>query len=147
MERIARQTPAVLRVGQAGQRVGDRIQVGRDVEAVQLSVVGRIADDPEKRRVGLAGQTVEESRRADAARQSHDRLAHSLRPVIRSPECFTLCRMLREISSAAALSIRRALSSGPASTARAPASIAIIPATTDLASALSPQMSTSLSIG
>src|SRR5439155_7941590 len=94
-----------------------------------------------------ARQPVEEARRADAARQGHNRPAHFSRPVMRNPECFTLWRILSEISKAAALSIRRAFSSGPQSMARAPGSMATSPVTRDLACALSPQISTSLSMG
>ncbi len=35
----------MLRVRQTGQRVGDRIEIGRDVKSVYLGVVGGIADD------------------------------------------------------------------------------------------------------
>src|SRR4029077_12915255 len=122
------------------------IQIRRDVKSVHLGVVSRVAYDPESSRIYHPDEHVEEARRAHAARERHNRLAHFSSPVMRRPECFTLCRMFSEITRAAAFSIRRAFSSGPASMARAPGSIEIMVVTTDLASALSPQIKTSLSM-
>ena len=44
LPRLAGQPPAGLRVPGLGQRVGDGVQVGRDVQAVQDHVVGRVHD-------------------------------------------------------------------------------------------------------
>src|SRR5882672_3905410 len=91
------------------------------MQAVDLSVIGRVAHNENLRRIHDARHAVQEARRAHAAGQRDD---HFPRPVIRRPECFTLWRMLSAINSAAALSMRRAFSSGPQSMALAPGSMA-----------------------
>src|SRR5262249_40649555 len=46
-ERLAGKPPAPLRIGAAGERVEDRVQIGRDVEPEELLVVPGVADDDE----------------------------------------------------------------------------------------------------
>src|SRR5260370_14674369 len=147
MEVIGFGTPAVLRNGQSRERVSHRVEVGRDIQAVHFGGVARLADNPQPLGIHYARQALEETRRPHTAGQGHNRLDHFPSPVMRRPEGFTLGRMFSEIRSAAAFSIIREFSRGPASTAPAPGSIAIISPTTAFASALSPQIMTSLSIG
>ena len=70
--RLVRTAPAALLVGQAGERVEDRVEVGRDVEAEHLDVVADVADDRELARVDHLDEPAQEARAADAARQADD---------------------------------------------------------------------------
>src|SRR5262245_61126758 len=140
MKSVPFESPAAFGIRQPRQCVRDGIQIGRDMQAVHLGVIRRVSDNPVPRRIDDALLRLQEPGRADTARQRHDRLTHFGRPVMRNPERFTLYRMFSEISRAAALSIRRAFSSGPQSTGSVPGSIAIISPTAALAAALSPQI-------
>src|SRR5580700_7314455 len=66
-EAVAANAPTVLRVRQTGQRIGDGIEVGRDVKTVNLSVIGGVADDEDALRLNYAGQSIEETRSAHSA--------------------------------------------------------------------------------
>ena len=50
--RVAADAPAAFGVDQAAERVEQRVDVGRDVEAVQLEVVADVGDDGELDAVG-----------------------------------------------------------------------------------------------
>ena len=65
--------PAPRRVDQPGQGVRDRVEVGRDVQAEQLDVVGDVADHGDVPRRHDLHEPVEEAGGADAAREhGHD---------------------------------------------------------------------------
>src|SRR6185437_9094761 len=82
--------PAALLVAQAGERVEQRVEVGRDVEAVHLQVVADVRDHGNVARRDDLGQRLNEARAADAACQNGDshlaakrRLSSAVR--VRSP--------------------------------------------------------------
>ena len=72
--RVVREAPARLRVHDIRERVDDGIEVGRDVEAEELFVVGRVADDRDRGRIDDIDQPAQEFRRANAAREDSDHL-------------------------------------------------------------------------
>ena len=59
-EGLAREAPAPLDIEPAGERVGDRVEVGRDVESPDLGVVAGVADDGQVARVHDGRQASEE---------------------------------------------------------------------------------------
>ena len=83
LPRLSGQTPAGLRVTGLGQRVGDRVQIGRHVQPVEDHVVGRVHDgrDP----VGGHGedQAPQQAGRPHAPSQNgdHDALRSAIYPV------------------------------------------------------------------
>ena len=90
-EGVALDAPAALLVDQAGEPVGAEVGVGRDVEAVDLAVVGGVRDDREVgveerlhpgRELRAAGAPGEEATLVD---RSHSQWSASGRPVIRMP--------------------------------------------------------------
>src|ERR1700691_205021 len=62
-------SPARLRICDAGERIHDSVEIGRDHKAEMLEVVGRIADDDEIARRQNATQPQGQLGAADAARQ------------------------------------------------------------------------------
>ena len=79
VESLARDAPARLRVGQAGERVHHRVHIGRHMKAVKLLVVARIDHDGKVGRRQNPGQPKRQLSAAHAARKReivHE--AHSL---------------------------------------------------------------------
>ena len=64
-QRLVRAAPAALLVGEPGERVDDRVEVGRDVQAEHLDVVADVADDGQ----ALAGRTPRRGRAGTARRR------------------------------------------------------------------------------
>ena len=54
------QAPSSQRIGSAGERVNDRIEIGRDVKAVELLVVAGVDDYAKARLAGRAHQAAQE---------------------------------------------------------------------------------------
>src|SRR5207248_4066596 len=94
LECVPFNSPSVDWIGQARQRVNDRIEIGRDVQAIHLEVVSGVADDEDLLGRVHSREAIEKAGCAYAAGQSND---HN--PVIRIPECFTLWERLRAISN------------------------------------------------
>ncbi len=76
-EAVAANAPAVLRIRQTGQRVGDRIEIGRDVQSVNLGIVGGVADDEDAFGRNYARQAIQKTRGAYSARQRHHAPFHA----------------------------------------------------------------------
>ncbi len=55
---LIRDPPACLLVGEAGERVQQRVQVGRDGQPVELQVIARVPDDGEVQACGPGGDAV-----------------------------------------------------------------------------------------
>ena len=81
LPRLADEPPAGLGVHRAGEGVGDRVEVGADVQAVQHGVVADVDDRGDVGRVDHLEQAGEEASRPDAAGQDGD--AHFSAPVRR----------------------------------------------------------------
>src|SRR5450432_4039293 len=77
MKGISVDTPSVLRVGETGQRVGNGVEIGRNVQPVHLRVIRRVSDDPQPLGIDHSGQSIEKPRGADASRQRDDRYTHA----------------------------------------------------------------------
>src|SRR6476661_10883637 len=144
MKRFPLKPPALPAICHPGKRVHHRVQIGRNVQTMNLGIVADVTDDEQLAGRRNAGEAVQESRRAYAARQRDDHSGSS--PVMRTPACLAFLRMFSDINSAVRFSTMRAFSSGPASTGRAPGSILIRSRTISLGSGLSPQMRMSLSM-
>ena len=71
-ERLARQAPPGVGVLGSGEGVGDRVEVGADVEAVEPVVVGGVDDHGDVGGVDDLHQPAEEARRPHPARQRRD---------------------------------------------------------------------------
>ncbi len=76
-ERVAANAPAALGVDEPGERVEQRVDVGADVEAMDLEVVGDVGDDRELDLRADEGEAVRELRPAGAAREEGDPQAHA----------------------------------------------------------------------
>ena len=76
LPRLAGQAPAPLGVDLAGERVGDRVEIGADRQAVQLDVVADVDDGGDL--VGRADlhEAGQEAGCADAARDDRDHRGH-----------------------------------------------------------------------
>ena len=77
-EGLLRTPPPLLLVDAAAQRVHHRVEVGADLQAEQMDVVARVADDGD---IGLGGgrlETTEEAGTTDAACQNHNAHTQSL---------------------------------------------------------------------
>ena len=83
-EGLAGEAPAGLGVLGAGQGVGDGVEVGADVEAVEPVVVAGVDDDGDVGRVDDLDEPAEEARRPHTARQRRDH-AVSVPAGIRDP--------------------------------------------------------------
>lgn len=73
MKRFAAHAPAFGGIDDAGQRVRDDVQVGRNFQAVQDDVIAGIDDDGEVVRIHGAIKTEKQFRCADTAGKSCDR--------------------------------------------------------------------------
>ena len=85
-EAVAADTPAVLWVRQGRQSIGDRIEIGRDVESVNLCVVGSVADDKHAFRLNSLASILRENARRHtppASPTTGRRFTASLRPAVR----------------------------------------------------------------
>jgi hypothetical protein len=69
---IAANTPALRLLDDARERVGDDVEVGRDIEAVQRDVVAGVDDGHDLFRRHDLHQSFEEAGRAHAARKRYD---------------------------------------------------------------------------
>ena len=69
MKRIAPDAPPVLAMGQTRERIDHGVEIGRDVQTVNLRIVADVAYDPEALGPDDMGQPIQESRRAYSARQ------------------------------------------------------------------------------
>ena len=69
---LLRAPPAALLVVQSGERVEDRVEIGRDVKPEHLDVVADVADHRDVTRIAGVDQPPDESRAANAARQNDD---------------------------------------------------------------------------
>jgi len=69
-EAVAANAPAAFGIGEAGQGVHHRIEIGRDVQAVNFGIVRGVADDEDAFGRQQAGETVEKTRGAYAASDS-----------------------------------------------------------------------------
>src|SRR5262249_57289253 len=76
---LARAAPALRLVEAAGERVEDRVEVGRDVEPEHLEVVADVAHDRQLARVDRLRDRPCEPRAAEAAGQDDD--VHRAEPV------------------------------------------------------------------
>src|SRR6188472_2913618 len=65
-------SPAAALVGNAGERVEDRVEVRRDVQAEHLDVVADVPDHGRPRRARDLDDAADEARAADSARQHDD---------------------------------------------------------------------------
>ena len=81
LPRLVRAAPAALLVRDAGERVEDAVEVGRDVKAEHLDVVADVADHGHRRRLHDLDETAQEARAADAAGE-HDDSGHALTDTI-----------------------------------------------------------------
>src|SRR5262249_15912008 len=122
-ERIALDSPAALLDDLAGRPIGDQVGVGGDVDARDLDVVPGVGDHrkPASQQILQPGRQL---RAAGAAGEldapaGHAQWSPSGRSVMRIP-ARALWRTLTAISSAVRVSAMRAISSGPALTARRP---------------------------
>ncbi len=68
LQRVAGDAPALRSVDQAGQRAGDNIEVGRNIQPVQLEVVAGVDDRGHILGRGDLHQAFEKARGADTAR-------------------------------------------------------------------------------
>ena len=75
---LVRAPPSALRVGDAGERVEDAVQIGRDVHAEHLDVVADVADHRHVRRIRGLREPAQKPSTADAARERHDLHARTL---------------------------------------------------------------------
>jgi hypothetical protein len=64
--------PSRSRIGDAGQGVHNRVEIGRDGEAEVLEVVGRVDDHIERIGRQLVGEAERELRAADATGEGED---------------------------------------------------------------------------
>src|SRR5262249_58372191 len=71
-ERLASEPPAPLRIGAAGERVEDGVQIGRHVEPEELLVVPGVADDDEPPGISAPREAPQEAGSSDATRQHRD---------------------------------------------------------------------------
>src|SRR5262245_20538301 len=79
-------TPAALVVGQIGERVENRVEVGRDVQPEYLEVVADVPDDRQLARLENVLQAAGEARAADTAGEEDDLHAGTARSVrVRRP--------------------------------------------------------------
>ena len=69
---LAAPPPAALLVGEAGERVEDRVEIRRDVEAEHLDVVADVADHARRSRAGDVDDAADEARAAHASRKDDD---------------------------------------------------------------------------
>jgi hypothetical protein len=81
VKRLVGQPPAACEVDHAGERVADRVEVGRNVEPPDLRVVARVDDDGQIARVEELGEPPHQLRGARAAREGHG--VHGGAPVYR----------------------------------------------------------------
>ena len=75
---VAGDAPAGGRIGDPGQRVEDRVEVGADPQPEELEIVGGVDDHGQVAGRQFPGQALGELGAADAARQRHDHLECSL---------------------------------------------------------------------
>ena len=73
VEAFALEAPSGLRIGGAGERVDDRVEVGRDVKSVELLVVAGVDDYAQARLAGHAHQAAQELSRPHPPRKRGDR--------------------------------------------------------------------------
>ena len=69
-QRLVRAAPARASSSTPGERVEDRVEIGRDVEAEHLEVVADVADDRHVARVDVSVSARAKPRAADAARRA-----------------------------------------------------------------------------
>ncbi len=69
---VASDPPTVVRIAQARQRVSDRVDIGRNMEAVNDRVVAGIADDGELSGIDFSGEAFDELGAAGAAGESDE---------------------------------------------------------------------------
>ena len=72
LPRLARAAPAALLVGEAGERVEDAVQIGRDPKAQHLDVVRDVAYDGNVAWIDYTDEAAQEPRATDAAREDRD---------------------------------------------------------------------------
>ncbi len=53
---IAPNTPTLFAIAQTGQRISNRVDVRRNIQAVENTVVAGVANNRQFRRIGFAGQ-------------------------------------------------------------------------------------------
>ena len=73
VEALALKAPSGRRIGGAGERVDDRVEVGRDVKPVELLVVAGVDDYAKARLAGHAHQAAQELSRPHSPRKRGDR--------------------------------------------------------------------------
>jgi hypothetical protein len=71
-ERVVDDAPPALGVDQPRERVEQGVDVGADVEAMELEIVGDVGDDGQLDRLAQHGEAVRQLRAAGAARQQGD---------------------------------------------------------------------------
>ncbi len=69
---LVRAPPAALLVVQPGERVEDRVEIGRDVQAEHLDVVADVADHRDVTRLDGFDEPLDETCAADASREDGD---------------------------------------------------------------------------
>ena len=70
--RLVRAAPAAALVVETGERVEDRVEVGRDVQAEHLEVVADVADDGDVARLDDVDEALDEPRSAHPAGENGD---------------------------------------------------------------------------
>ena len=75
MEGITLNPPPLVSVMQTGQGVGHDVEIGRDMQAMQVDVIAGVADDDQLLGVHHFHQALQEFRGTDATREHCDHIA------------------------------------------------------------------------
>src|SRR5215472_13753217 len=69
VERLALETPFLRAIHYPRERIGDRVDIRRDVQPVELFVVARVDDDGQPRRIDSTNESAEELSRTHSPRK------------------------------------------------------------------------------